>query len=103
MTVSFWICRQSKSKLSKINKSSWYFQINSYELKREINSDSELKSIFFKQFQIQWANYGYLVAFEFSDSLNEEMARLNQSFGIGIIELNANYQSKVLYPSVFMI
>ena len=30
------------------------------------------------------------------------MARLNQSFGIGIIELNANpYQSKVLYPCIF--
>lgn len=30
------------------------------------------------------------------------MARLNQSFGITIIQLNANrYQSKVLYPSIF--
>jgi hypothetical protein len=30
------------------------------------------------------------------------MARLNQSFGIAIIQLNANrYQSKVLYPSIF--
>jgi hypothetical protein len=72
-------------------------------LKREINSDSELKKAFFQAVSnSSWANYGYLVAFEFSDSLNEEMARLNQSFGIGIIELNANpYQSKVLYPSIF--
>ena len=30
------------------------------------------------------------------------MARLNQSFGIGIIELNANpYQSQILFPSVY--
>lgn len=30
------------------------------------------------------------------------MERLNQSFGIGIIELNANpYQSKVLYPASY--
>ena len=30
------------------------------------------------------------------------MARLNQSFGIGIIELNSNpYQSKVLFLSIF--
>ena len=79
------------------------FKLSSYELKREINSDSELKKAFFQAVSnSSWANYGYLVAFEFSDSLNEEMARLNQSFGIGIIELNANpYQSKVLYPSVF--
>ena len=35
-----------------------------------------------------------------SDSLSDEMERLNQSFGIGIIELNANpYQSKIRYPS----
>jgi uncharacterized protein len=67
------------------------FKISSYELKREINSDSELKKAFFQAVSnSSWANYGYLVAFEFSDSLNEEMARLNQSFGIGIIELNAN-------------
>lgn len=79
------------------------FKISSYELKREINSDSELKKAFFQAVSnSSWANYGYLVAFEFSDSLNEEMARLSQSFGIGIIELNANpYQSKVLYPSVY--
>lgn len=79
------------------------FKLSSYELKREINSDSELKKAFFQAVSnSSWANYGYLVAFEFSASLNEEMARLSQSFGIGIIELNANpYQSKVLYPSVF--
>lgn len=79
------------------------FKLSSYELKREINSDSELKKAFFQAVSnSSWANYGYLVAFEFSDSLNEEMARLNQSFGIGVIELNANpYQSKILYPSVF--
>ena len=79
------------------------FKLSSYELKREINSDSELKKAFFQAVSnSSWANYGYLAAFEFSDSLNEEMARLNQAFGIGIIELNANpYQSKVLYPSVF--
>lgn len=79
------------------------FKLSSYELKREINSDSELKKAFFQAVSnSSWANYGYLVAFEFSDSLNEEMARLSQSFGIGIIELNSNpYKSKVLHPSTF--
>ena len=77
------------------------FKFSSYELKKEINSDSDLKKAFFQAVSnSSWANYGYLVAFEFSDSLNEEMARLSQSFGIGIIKLNANpFQSKVLYPS----
>ncbi len=79
------------------------FKLSSYELKREINSDSELKKAFFQAVSnSSWANYGYLVAFEFSNSLNEEISRLNQSFGIGIIELNANpYQSKVLFPAVY--
>ncbi len=75
------------------------FKLSSYELKKEINSDSELKKAFFQAVSnSSWANYGYLVAFEFSDNLTEEMERLNQSFGIGVIELNANpFQSKVLF------
>lgn len=79
------------------------FKLSSYEIKREINSDSELKKAFFQAVSnSSWANYGYLVAFEFSDSLTEEMERLNQSFGIGVIELNANpYQSKILLPAKF--
>jgi hypothetical protein len=94
--------KASQNFLKSINRVDT-FKMSSYELKREINSDSELKKAFFQAVSnSSWANYGYLVAFEFSDSLNEEMARLNQAFGIGIIELNANpYQSKVLYPSVF--
>jgi hypothetical protein len=77
------------------------FKLHSYELKKEINNDSELKKAYFQAVSnSSWANFGYLVAFEFSDSLIEEMERLNQSFGIGIIELNSNpYRSKVLFPA----
>src|SRR5690554_2678304 len=79
------------------------FKLSSYELKKEINSDSELKKAYFQAVSnSSWANYGYLVAFEFSDSLSDEMERLNQSFGIGIIELSVNpYQSKVLFPATY--
>lgn len=79
------------------------FKLSSYEIKKEINSDSELKKAFFQAVSnSSWANYGYLVAFEFSDSLIEELERLNQSFGIGVIELNANpYQSKILFQSLY--
>jgi len=92
--------RASQNFLKSINKVD-AFKISSYELKREVNSDSELKKAFFQAVSnSSWANYGYLVAFEFSDSLNDEMARLNQSFGIGIIELNGNpYQSRELFPA----
>ena len=79
------------------------FKLSSYEMKKEINSDSELKKAFFQAVSnSSWANFGYLVAFEFSDSLFEEMERLNQSFGIGIIELNSNpFKSKILFPSTY--
>lgn len=92
----------SQKFLKSINKVD-AFKISSYEIKREINSDSELKKAFFQAVSnSSWANYGYLVAFEFSDSLNDEIARLNQSFGIGIIELNGNpYQSKELFPAQY--
>ncbi|MDE5419146.1 hypothetical protein L3049_14190 [Labilibaculum sp. DW002] len=79
------------------------FKMSSYELKKEINSDSELKKAFFQAVSnSSWAHYGYLVAFEFSDSLKDEMERLNQSFGIGIIELNANpFKSKILFQAKY--
>ena len=88
----------SQNFLKAINRADT-FKISSYEIKKEINNDNDLKKAYFQAVSNStWANYGYLVAYEFSDSLKEEMERLNQSFGIGIIELNANaYQSKVLY------
>lgn len=77
------------------------FKITSYEIKKEISSDYELKKSFFQAVSnSSWANYGYLVAFEFDDRLSDEMERLNQSFGIGIIELSSNpYESKVIFPA----
>ncbi len=94
--------KASQNFLKSINRMDT-FKISSYELKREINSDSELKKAFFQAVSnSSWANYGYLVAFEFSDSLMEEMERLNQSFGIGVIKLNANpYKSKVLFQAKY--
>lgn len=94
--------KASQNFLKSINRVDT-FKMSSYELKREINNDSELKKAYFQAVSnSSWANYGYLVAFEFSDSLYEEMSRLNQSFGIGIIELNANpYQSKVLFTAKY--
>lgn len=79
------------------------FKISSYELKKEINTDYELKKSFFQAVSnSSWAHYGYLVAFEIADSLLDEIERLSQSFGIGVIELKANpYESKVLYPSKY--
>ncbi|MBL0687533.1 MAG: hypothetical protein JJV94_06890 [Sulfurospirillum sp.] len=79
------------------------FKITSYEVKKEINTDYELKKCYFQAVSnSSWANYGYLVAFEISSSLIDEMERLNQSFGIGIIRLNINpFESKILFRSKY--
>lgn len=94
--------KTSQNFLKSINRMDT-FKISSYELKREINSDSELKKAFFQAVSnSSWANYGFLIAIEFSDSLTEEMEKLNQSFGIGIIELNPNpYKSRVLFQAKY--
>lgn len=78
-------------------------RLHSYELKKVINSDSELKKAYFQAVSnSSWANYGYLVAFDISAFLMEEITRLNQSFGIGVIQLAANpFQSKQLFPAKF--
>lgn len=94
--------KSSQALMNIIDKSD-AFDLTSYEIKREIKSDYELKKYFFQSVSnSSWANYGYLVAFEISSNLKDEMERLNQSFGIGIIELQANpYESQVLFPSKY--
>lgn len=79
------------------------FKLSSYEIKKEINNDTDLKKAYFQAVSnSSWANYGFLVAFEISDSLLDEMERLNQAFGIGIIRLLANpFESKVIFPSKY--
>ena len=94
--------KASQTFLKVVNRADT-FKLTSYELKKEINTDYELKKSFFQAVSnSSWANYGYLIAFEISDSLTDEMERLNQSFGIGIIKLNPNpYESKVLFQSKY--
>ena len=77
-------------------------EIFSYELKKEINTDYELKKCYFQAVSnSSWANKGYLVAFEINTSLYSEIERLNKAFGIGVIELAVNpFESRVLFPAV---
>lgn len=77
------------------------FKLYSYELKRELNSDNELKKAYFQAVSnSSWASYGYLVAFNINTNLYKEIQRLNKSFGIGVIELSSNiYESKIIATS----
>lgn len=92
--------KASQSLLRSVNRTDT-FKLNSYEIKKEINSDYELKECFFQAVSnSSWANHGYLVAFDINESLYDEIERLSQSFGIGVIELKANpFESKILFPS----
>lgn len=75
----------------------------SFELKKEINTDSQLKEAFFQAVSnSSWANYGYLVSFHLNENLIDELSRLNQSFGIGFILLKSNpFESKILFRSEY--
>ena len=91
------------SKFLKTIDKNKFFNLYSFELKREIKTDYELKEAYFQAVSnSSWANYGYLVAFELNDNLLDELQRLNQSFGIGFILLNSNpYESKILFNAKY--
>lgn len=68
------------------------YKIYSFELKKFINN-ANLKECYFQAVSnSSWANEGYLVAFEIKDDdeVQNELARLNASFGIGVIELKSD-------------
>jgi len=94
--------RTSQSLMKAINQRGT-FELMAYELKKEIKTDYELKKCFFQAVSnSSWANYGYLVAFEINDILMDEIKRLNQAFGIGIIRLNSNpFESEIIFPARF--
>lgn len=70
----------------------------SFELKVKVNFGNLKESYFQAVSNSSWANEGYLVIFEdIEDDVLEELRRLNASFGIGVIKLEANpLDSRVL-------
>ena len=79
------------------------YKIYSFEMKRYLDFSNLRESYFQAVSNSSWANEGYLVAYDISDDSDfiQELRRLNNAFGIGIIKLNAEHisQSQVLYPS----
>lgn len=72
----------------------------SFELKKEL-SFSKLKASYFQAVSNStWANEGYLVVFILDDEVLNELRRLSQSFGIGVIKLESEISnSKILLPA----
>lgn len=87
--------------LLKAAETKEYIALYSYELKRTIENDHQLKEYYFQALSnSSWANYGYLVAFEISEDVMDEMARLNRAFGIGVIKLSPYSDDTIeLFPA----
>ncbi len=73
----------------------------SFELKNELGLSNLKESYFQAVSNSTWANQGYLVVFkikrEDKDEVLDELKRLNQSFGIGVIKLESEISnSKIL-------
>lgn len=72
----------------------------SFELKKELSFSNLKKSYFQAVSNSSWANEGYLVVFDIDDEVLNELRRLNQSFGIGVIKLESEISnSKILLPA----
>ena len=73
----------------------------SFELKKEITSDTVREYYFQAVSNSSWANEGYLVSPMITDEAMQQLGKLNASFGIGVIKLNLNdiYQSEIVIPS----
>lgn len=78
-------------------------KLYSFELKIDVNF-STLRQYFFQAVSnSSWAHEGYLVAVDISDDpeFREELTRLSQSFGIGVIRLDLEQplNSEVMLPA----
>ncbi len=72
----------------------------SFELKKELSFSNLKESYFQAVSNSSWANEGYLVVFNIDDEVLNELRRLNQSFGIGVIKLESEISnSKILLPA----
>lgn len=94
--------QEETSELLK-NFSKTPYELYSFELKIVLDF-SNLRECYFQAVSnSSWANEGYLVVLECDESQEfiDELWRLNNAFGIGVIKLNAEslLESKVLIPA----
>ncbi len=72
----------------------------SFELKVNLKLTNLKESYFQAVSNSSWANEGYLVVKNIDDEVLDELRRLNQSFGIGVIKLESEISnSKILLPT----
>ncbi len=73
----------------------------SFELKKEITAANLRKWYFEAVSNSSWANEGYLVAAKYDQEIEDEMRKLNDSFGIGFIKLDLEdyTSSEIIIPA----
>lgn len=75
----------------------------SFELKLSLNFGNLRKHYFQAVSNSSWANEGYLVAIDIDEDADfrDELRRLSNAFGIGIIQLNVEnvHESQILFPA----
>ncbi len=75
-------------------------KIFSFELKKELSLSNLKESYFQAVSNSTWANEGYLVVKNIDEDVLDELRRLNQSFGIGVIKLESEISnSKILFSA----
>ena len=79
------------------------FKLFSFEMKIKLNFTNLREYYFQAVSNSSWAHEGYLVVLDIEDDglLYDELRRLNNAFGIGVIKLNPMEieQSEILFPS----
>ena len=79
------------------------YKLFSFEMKIDINLGNLREYYFQAVSNSSWAHEGYLVALHIADDpeLIDEMRRLNNAFGIGVIRLDAEHfmQSEILFSA----
>lgn len=79
------------------------FKLFSFEMKIKLNFTNLREYYFQAVSNSSWAHEGYLVALDIEEDglLYDELRRLNNAFGIGVIKLNPMEieQSEILFPS----
>lgn len=90
-------------KLQKSLESS-IVKLFSFELKKELNFSNLRQSYFQAVSNSSWAHEGYLVISKMSadEDFKDELRRLNNAFGIGIIKINTESpdESEIVFSSV---
>ncbi len=76
------------------------YKLFSFELKKDLAFINLKESYFQAVSNSTWANEGYLVVKNIKEDVLDELRRLNQSFGIGVIKLEYEISnSKILLPA----